>query len=144
MRLALVSSEDSALDIHKEVRAALEKEIINVEVVEQKLPQVLDIPVWVGENPGYDLYFVFVVYRRPRVEHKVLLEKLVSLEMDGKARILKAVSKLDDEWDRDELAQKWVKKILRQLFPGEAEPVAGEAGEEDEEEEEAGQGFKFI
>ncbi len=152
MRLALLSSEDSAFDISKELRAFLEKEIVNVEVEEVRLPHMLDIPVWVKDNPGCDLYFVFVVYKRPKVEVKVLLEKLVSLEMEEKPRILKAVSKLAEDWDKDELVAKWSKKLLRALFGAEADPPTkkeledeAEAEEDaDDEEERRGKGFRLF
>lgn len=137
MKIALVSSGDSALDIAKEMRYILEREIVNVEVQEIKVPSALDIPPALVEQDDADLYFVFYVYRRPRVEVKVLLEKLVSLEMDRKMKIVKAVSKLDEDWEKEKLAARWAKKVLTQLFGKDAEaPTEEELVEEAEESEE--------
>ncbi len=144
MKIALVSSGDSALDIAKEMRYILEKEIVNVEVQEIKVPSVLDIPPALVEQDA-DLYFVFYVYRRPRVEVKVLLEKLVSLEMDRKMKIVKAVCRLDEDWEKEKLAARWAKKVLTQLFGKDAEAPTEEElveeAEESEEEPEEDKGF---
>ncbi len=136
MKLLLATSKDSALpQVLPGLKKALEDEIINVEVEELQAAQMLDIPKAIQGRDDFDLVFVFVVYRRQKVEVKVLLEKLVALEMEGGPRIVKAVLKLDEDWDTEELVAKWKKKLLKELFGSEAEGT--EAAERKEAEDEA-------
>ena len=131
MRIALISSEESITNPLSGLNSFLNEQIINVEVEEITVPMNLDIIAAVNELEDYNLIFVFVSYAKEDAKIKLLLEKLVELEIQKGIKIIKAVELSEEEGGEaepetiaetaDPLVQKWGNFILKELFGEEKE-----------------------
>lgn len=117
MRIALISSNDSEINILPALATFLQEQIINVEVDTFTERMNLDIIKRINELDDYDLIFVFVIYSSEDAKIRLLLEKLVELEVSKGINIIKAVERLEEEETEEEpLLEKWGELILEELF----------------------------
>ncbi len=129
LRIALISSEESITNPLPALNSFLNEQIINVEVEEITVKMNLDIIAAINELEDYELVFVFVSYIKEDAKIRLLLEKLVELEMQKGVKIIKAVEQDEEEEAEMEkisdskgpLVQKWGNFILKELYGEEAE-----------------------
>ncbi|MFH1256853.1 MAG: hypothetical protein V1494_06205 [Candidatus Diapherotrites archaeon] len=129
MRIAIISSKDSSLDLTEAMQEFLETEIINAEAEVFVLPGALDIP-GKAKRLGDEFELIVVCFFYSEGEESgtvsVLLEKLVDVEVASGVQVIKAVDETSAENDSDEretetekkrLLKKWGELIIESLFP---------------------------
>ncbi|HLC79404.1 MAG TPA: hypothetical protein VJG83_03155 [archaeon] len=114
MKIALFSSEKSNIHplplIAKELRSAIH----NLEVKEHISKNNLDLVGDISQAKGFDAVVVVLFYEKSSLDVKILMEKLVHLDLEGK-RTMKFLEKGDD-FDLEEESKKISGSILLQLF----------------------------
>jgi len=114
MKIALVSSKKSVVQVIPRIAEILRQKIIGVEVTERLVDSNLDIVKEVSYLGGFDAVAVVLFYEEDSTEVKVLMEKLVDLELSG-SRIMKFLEKGEDFTDEEE-AQRISGEIMQKLF----------------------------
>lgn len=138
MRIFLVSDSKTGINFFPELEAFLGKKIADADIEAIFVPFPEDIPGAVSKiKEEADLVFVFVLYDELDFKIKALLNKLMEIEMQGKARILKAIEESEFEnlgtvrleMEKEKLVEKWGALILDILFkPGKFKPEEKEGG----------------
>ena len=116
MRIGLVSSEKSLIDISGAVASALRSQIHGVQVSVKIAPTNLDVVSDVVSMKGFDLVVVLLYYEGSNAspDVSVLMGKLVDLDSGG-FKILKFVEQGDD-FDADVESSRVVGAVLLKLF----------------------------
>lgn len=115
MKIALISSRKSFPAVLRGVAEKLRSEIINVEVEEFVLDSNLDIVSKVAELGEYDFVGLLVFYVKETADVKVLMEKIVDLELQGK-KTTKFFKQISIDFDENALAKKIYSSIFKKLF----------------------------
>jgi len=114
MKIALVSSKNSELEVLEPVAKRLKSKISGVEVIVKNAPSNLDIPKTILSIKNFDLVVVALYYPAESVDVKVVMEKLVDLDIAGHPT-MKFISPSEDADESDE-AKKITKAILQKFF----------------------------
>ncbi len=114
MKIALVSSVDSALDVLPPAAKILRSLIKGVQVLERNSRSTLDIVKDVSSLKGFDIVAAILYYPEENVEVKVMMEKLVELDLEGK-ETLKFFVKGDD-FDAEKEAEKISGAIIEKIM----------------------------
>lgn len=143
MTIFLVSSPENKLDFFPELADFLGEEISESDVQSYFAPMLSDIPMTVNEIIGSaEIVFVFIAREKNNPITGIVIEKLIDLELKHGIKIVKAVEEinfeeLDEselEEEKDRLAEKWGKHVLRVMFEPESFALPVEEQEEAEEE----------
>jgi len=132
MRIFLVSDSKTGINFFPMLEQALLKRIADAEIEAVFVPFPEDVPAAVSNVlDEAELVFVFVLYEEMDYKIQTLLNKLIDLEMQSKAKIVKAVEEseiqnLDEmrlDQEKQKLADKWSGHIIDVLFkPEKFEP----------------------
>ena len=132
MKIAFVADSEQELNAFPNLIEKISKELKDLEPKEFFVHTVFEIPSKCLELKECDLIFVMHLHEKevPDFKSKILLEKLVDLELQHKGlKIIKAVeeSNLDDalteedfENAKEVFAEKWTQIILATLFDEQA------------------------
>jgi len=125
MHIFLVSDSKTGINFFPELEGFLSKKIAGLDLDTVFVPFPEDIPATVGAVKGdADLVFVFVLYEELDFKIQALLNKLMELEMEGGAPIIKVIEESEYEnlsptrmrEEKQKLAEKWGQFILNRLF----------------------------
>ena len=114
MKIALVSSKSSELEVTARVAKILTESIKGVEVVSKSADTNLDIPKIISSLKGFSLVVVALYYAKETADVKVVMEKLVDLDLKGSAT-LKFISP-SEEADEKAESKKIADAVLDKLF----------------------------
>ncbi|MBN2067547.1 MAG: hypothetical protein JW744_03705 [Candidatus Diapherotrites archaeon] len=138
MKVFLVSDSKTGINFFPELAGLLEKQVAGLRCQPVFVPFPEDVPAAVSKVVNEaDLVFVFVLYAEKDFKIEALLSKLIDLEMNSKAKIVKAIEESDVEGlnemqlslEKQQLAKKWSKFILDCLFnPGSFKPKENARG----------------
>ncbi len=119
MRVALVSSNDSEINIISEIKEYLASKITNLDVSDFVLDSVLDIPKKVSSLHDYDLIFISFFYGEDSNQVEVVLTKLIDFEISSDETFMKDIRKIksdDFELTDEKLVLEAGKRIVKQLI----------------------------
>ena len=97
MRVALVSSNDSEINIISEIKEYLASKITNLDVSDFVLDSVLDIPKKVSSLHDYDLIFISFFYGEDSNQVEVVLTKLIDFEISSDETFMKDIRKIKSD-----------------------------------------------
>tara|TARA_Y100000310_G_scaffold327376_1_gene393645 strand:+ start:13987 stop:14382 length:396 start_codon:yes stop_codon:yes gene_type:complete len=121
MKIALVSSKKSIVEIIPLINKILSSQIKDLQVKEVITDNNLDLVNEVSELTDFDLVAVILFYEHDSPDVKILMEKLVDLDLAGK-RIMKFLEK-GDGFSEEEESQRIAGEILEKLFGKKETPV---------------------
>ena len=119
MRVALVSSNDSEINVIPEIKEYLASKITNLDVSDFVLDSVLDIPKKVSSLHDYDLIFISFFYGEDSNQVEVVLTKLIDFEISSDETFMKDIRKIksdDFELTDEKLVLEAGKRIVKQLI----------------------------
>ena len=119
MRIALVSSNDSEINVISEIKEYLTSKITNLDVSDFVVDSVLDIPKKVSSLHDYDLIFISYFYEEDSNQIEVVLTKLIDFEISSDETFMKDIRKIapdDFELTDEELVLEAGKRIVKQLI----------------------------
>jgi len=126
MNIVLISDSKENLDVLHALQNILKREILDVEIKTIIVPQPDNIPAKIEElSPKTSLFFVLVYYEELDFKIKALLNKLITLEVKNKSKIIKVIEEKEepDEFsssaERTNAASKFSKMVLDFLFHSE-------------------------
>lgn len=142
MPIMLVSSSEAGINIFPELIEKLSEQIADADFQHFFAPLNTDIPMQVKEViSSAELVFVFVPYERADFRQRVVLEKLIELELQGEVKIVKAFEECENPEGlseekksalKSEMAEKWSKHIIKVLFEPDSFNPEPEAGSKEE------------
>ncbi|MCR4335551.1 MAG: hypothetical protein NUV57_03380 [archaeon] len=121
MKIALASSKKSVVQILPLIKEILVSQIIGVQVKEALADNNLDLINEVSQLSGFDLIAVVLFYEEDSHDIKILMEKLVDIDLSGK-KIMKFLEKGED-FSEEEEAERIAGEILGKLFGKKETPV---------------------
>ncbi len=113
MKIGLLSSESSELSVMPRVVELLQKRIHGIEVLQKTAKNNLDLPAMVSSLKGCEHIVVAVYYPQETVDVKVLMEKLVELDLKGQRNIkfIMPSEDLDEKEEASRIVDSIVEKI---------------------------------
>ena len=127
MKIALLSESKTPINILPKLKENLQKQIIDAEVDISFVPSIEDLPFKAKKLAfSHKVVFVFSLYEdEEKQKAKMVLEKLVDVEVETGKKIFKVVEESETETfiteqhleaEREELAKKWADVIVKVLF----------------------------
>jgi len=126
VKIALLGESESGINIFPKLTEKLVKKIVDAEVSEHFVRSLEDIPLKAKQlTKSNSLVFVFALYGEKTEAVDMVIEKLVSVELETGKKIIKAIEAsdaqnlvLEDQFaeEKEELASKWSKVIVNELF----------------------------
>ncbi|HZX19639.1 MAG TPA: hypothetical protein VFF13_01340 [archaeon] len=114
MKIALVSSKKSLLQITPLIAASLKSQIKGVEVAEVITSNNLDLVKKVHDMKHFDLIVVILYFEESSHDINVVMEKLVDFDL-GQKHTLKFLEQ-GDEFDETEESNRISEEIMLKLF----------------------------
>ena len=125
MKVALISSRQAAINFLPELQEALEKKILDIEVEQFEVQLNTDIPRKTKGLLGFDMIFVSIPFKEETQKIRILIQKLVDLDLAAESKIINGVEEIQLEEDlsaeeakeiKKSEAEKWSNIILEKIL----------------------------
>jgi hypothetical protein len=124
MKISLIGCKESPISIFPELARELSKKISGLELEERFAPELEDIPELALESTKESDFIVVFVIAGDDPLKKIVLEKLIDVELKSKVRILKAIeedsfsSSEEEDYleEKDRLVESLTQKVVDILF----------------------------